>query len=369
MRIRKYFKKEARENIKKAIAVYLSLTLMFEIVAPTCAYALTGGPSQPEVQSFEPIGTSDMVDLFSGDFTYNIPLLDIDGYPINISYNGGITMDQEASWVGLGWNINPGVVNRAMRGLPDDFAGDEVKKEYNMKPNKTFGLKTGLGVEIFGLETDAIFTSQTQFNASYSLGINWNNFNGMGIEQSLSTSVSSADKCKSRLNLGLGLSSSSDNGLSVQPSLSYSKHIEGSEDIMNTDLTTSIGTSFNSRMGLQQLTFGANFSNNFFKNDKKGRLKTYQSGGSIGSASFQLGMPTYTPDMSMPMTNLSLSGTFKVSGLEFFGANGTFDMSAYLSVQNLRETERISPAYGYMNSDNGQQDKDALLDFNRYNYN
>src|ERR1043165_897515 len=97
-----------RRKLLKPIAVFMALNMLWEIVCPTVAYALTGGPSQPEVESFEPVGTSDMVDLFSGDFNYNIPLLDIDGYPVNISYHSGITMDQEASWVGLGWNINPG---------------------------------------------------------------------------------------------------------------------------------------------------------------------------------------------------------------------------------------------------------------------
>jgi hypothetical protein len=64
-----------------------------------------GGPGQPEMKSFASVGTSNMVDLFSGDFSYNIPLLDVGGYPIGIHYSGGITMDQEPSWVGLGWNI------------------------------------------------------------------------------------------------------------------------------------------------------------------------------------------------------------------------------------------------------------------------
>ena len=41
-----------------------------------------------------------MVDLFSGDFNYNIPLMEVGGYPINLSYHSGIGMDQEASWVG-----------------------------------------------------------------------------------------------------------------------------------------------------------------------------------------------------------------------------------------------------------------------------
>jgi hypothetical protein len=82
-----------------------------------------------------------MVDLFSGDFSYNIPLMDVGGYPINIGYRSGISMDQEASWVGLGWNINPGTITRNLRGLPDDFNGsDSVKKTINIKENKTIGV-------------------------------------------------------------------------------------------------------------------------------------------------------------------------------------------------------------------------------------
>ncbi|MBK8705979.1 MAG: hypothetical protein IPN33_22110 [Saprospiraceae bacterium] len=136
-RIKINFKSKARRKT----ALFLVFIMLFQVVAPTAAFALTGGPSQPEVQSFEPVGTSDMVDPFTGDFNYNIPLLDIDGYPINIAYHSGITMDQEASWVGLGWNINPGVINRGMRGIPDDFNGDEVVKHLSMKPNRTYGFQ------------------------------------------------------------------------------------------------------------------------------------------------------------------------------------------------------------------------------------
>ena len=96
--------------------------------------------SNQEVDSFEPVGTTQMVDLFSGDFNYNIPLFDVGGYPVNLAYHGGIGMEQEASWVGLGWNINPGAINRSMRGIPDDFKGDEIKKEFNIKDNVTYGL-------------------------------------------------------------------------------------------------------------------------------------------------------------------------------------------------------------------------------------
>ena len=129
-----------KRKIQKSFSLFLAILFFVEVSYPTQLFALTGGPSQPEVQSFEPIGTSDMVDVFSGDFSYNLPLLDVEGYPINISYHSGVNTDQEASWVGLGWNINPGVINRNMRGLPDDFAGDVVTNELNMKPNQTWGV-------------------------------------------------------------------------------------------------------------------------------------------------------------------------------------------------------------------------------------
>src|ERR1041384_6317778 len=130
-----------KRKVIRFTAKVMLCVMAYELVLPsTKALALTGGPSQPEVQSFEPVGTTEMVDLFTGDFNYNIPLLDVEGYPINIAYHSGITTDQEASWVGLGWNINPGVINRNMRGIPDDFAGESVTKEMYIKPNKTWGV-------------------------------------------------------------------------------------------------------------------------------------------------------------------------------------------------------------------------------------
>ena len=61
----------------KPVAVFLAFNLIAEISFPTLCYALTGGPSQPEMESFEPVGTTDMVDLFTGDFNYNIPQLEL----------------------------------------------------------------------------------------------------------------------------------------------------------------------------------------------------------------------------------------------------------------------------------------------------
>ena len=166
---------------RKCISLFLVCVFIFEITYPTQMLALTGGPSQPEVQSFEPIETSDMVDLFSGDFNYNIPLMDVEGYPINIAYHSGVGMDQEASWVGLGWNINPGVINRNMRGLPDDFSGENVTKEINMKPNKTWGVAADLNIELFGYEAG----STSSGSIGFSFGFNFNNYTGPSIYKEL----------------------------------------------------------------------------------------------------------------------------------------------------------------------------------------
>ena len=139
-----------RSKVARIVAMVLALETGTQLLNPVELFALTTGPSQPEMLSFEPISTSEMVNVFTGDFTYNIPLLDVGGYPINLSYNSGISTDQEASWTGLGWNINPGGITRSMRGVPDDFNGDQVTKRFNMKPNRTYSASVNAGVEAFG---------------------------------------------------------------------------------------------------------------------------------------------------------------------------------------------------------------------------
>ena len=110
------------KRIKYILILFLSVTTIY------------AQPGQPETSSFTPIGT-DLVNLSTGDFTYNIPLMEVGGYPINISYQSGITMEQEASMVGLGWNINVGAITRSMRGIPDDFKGDMIETTTSFRDN------------------------------------------------------------------------------------------------------------------------------------------------------------------------------------------------------------------------------------------
>jgi YD repeat-containing protein len=88
------------------------------------------GIKQPEYSSFEPVDAPDMVNLISGDMTYVLPLLSVPspegGYSIALSYHAGIPVDMESSWVGLGWNINPGTIDRGVDGFPDDWKNEQT---------------------------------------------------------------------------------------------------------------------------------------------------------------------------------------------------------------------------------------------------
>ena len=111
-----------------------SLRVILLVLAFQISYAQ--GPNAPEAASFEPVDATDMVNLLTGDMSYVLPLLNVPspegGYPIALSYHAGIAMEQEASWVGLGWSLNPGAINRSVNGYPDDWVKTRVSELYMM---------------------------------------------------------------------------------------------------------------------------------------------------------------------------------------------------------------------------------------------
>lgn len=108
----------------KAVAFFFLGEIVITTLAPSVTFALTTGSNQTEYTSYEPIGTTDMVNLITGDFTYNAPLIDIPspegGFSLPLSYHSGIGLEDEASWAGLGWNINAGSISRTKVGGADD---------------------------------------------------------------------------------------------------------------------------------------------------------------------------------------------------------------------------------------------------------
>ncbi len=148
-----FFAKLRNSRTKRFICAFLALNIIIEIASPTVAMALTAGASSPEFTSFEPVATTDMVNDFSGDFTYNIPVLNVPGpdgagYSMSLAYHSGSSSEEEASWVGFGWTLNPGAINRNKRGYPDEFNGVTVVKYNKQKPNWTQSAKFDLNLEI-----------------------------------------------------------------------------------------------------------------------------------------------------------------------------------------------------------------------------
>ena len=116
-------------------------SLRFFLLVLTIQMSIAQGPNAPEAASFEPVDATDMVNLVTGDLSYVLPLLNVPspegGYPIALSYHAGIAMEREASWVGLGWSLNPGAVNRSVNGYPDDWGKTRVSELYYDKGGST----------------------------------------------------------------------------------------------------------------------------------------------------------------------------------------------------------------------------------------
>ncbi|MDN4167084.1 hypothetical protein QWY31_16355 [Cytophagales bacterium LB-30] len=118
-----------KQKVRRAIALFLLLVLVNDILFPTVAYALTSGKLQPDYGGYEEPNATDMVNLLTGDFSYTLPLIDIPGphgsYSFPLAYHAGVSPEQEASWVGLGWSLTVGSITRTQMGVYDDARGDE----------------------------------------------------------------------------------------------------------------------------------------------------------------------------------------------------------------------------------------------------
>lgn len=332
----------------KVIAMFMAVNLLAQIGFPTVAFALTSGPSQPEVGSFEPVNTNQMVDLFSGDFTYNIPLMNVPGpnggYPINLAYHAGIGMEQEASWVGLGWNINAGAINRNLRGIPDDFNGDAIEKTVHIKPQRklTIGINDPVNLEAIGLDFKKGF-----FNGgSSSLYMYYDNYRGVGYGFGISLSKALSDNAGGTLQGSLSITSDSKEGLGISPSLSFSKWINEKAFKFET------GLNFNSRQGLQGITFKSTLT-------KDNHISKFQHGTASSFAS-----STYVPMMDMPRGtysgNFDMKLGFDVVNLDFSPVN----FFVQYSENRILENKIDFGGYGVMYAQNNPSERD-IADFNR----
>ncbi len=255
-------RREETKRSKKILSIILLLIFSNSLLPYNLLYANNNGPTAPEAASFEPVDATDMVNLGTGDLSYVLPLLNIPspegGYPIALSYNAGIAMGQEASWVGLGWNLNPGAINRNVTGVPDDWKREKKFSAIYNKGGVSESFSGGVRVGFEGALSAGIYASYRTHNSvngenskrfdvggSVTIGVGDKNSpysitgqlgtDGIGISNALFELNQSFINGSTSLGIsvaGTGMSLSSKNGLSVNFG-SSSFNLNGSNSASN----------------------------------------------------------------------------------------------------------------------------------------
>ena len=347
----------------KSTTIFTVISFLVTIFYPTQSYALTGGGGQQEFGTFSQAGDSEMVDLYSGDFKYNIPLLSVPGpngsYPLNLSYHSGISMEEEASWTGLGWNVNVGAINRQLRGLPDDFKGDEVIHKMHIKPSTTVSYEIPMNMmkmelssktESFGFpvyddEDDGIMKQLQSMNCD----LYYNTYKGLGLRASMGVKLGNQYN-----SLNVGLTYDTQGGLELTPSYSCGGKFANVEG----------GVTLRTGEGVSGFNVGAGV--NVRKTDEK-LIKTTGS----KSTSISFGVNQSTPSVTLPMkTNVV---PFKVSigksdYLGHYNAKGFLIINGSVTHSKVAKGGIVkSSAYGYLHSHEGIGNENNLLDVSRNN--
>ncbi len=316
--------------ITKKIAILLALILFIESLLPVQLYGLTSGPIQPEFSSFEPIGTSEMVDLFTGDFKYNIPLLNVPGenggYPINLFYNSVTSMEEEASMVGLGWNIGLGSINRSLNGIPDDFDGEMIRRRTSMKDRTEVSISGGASAEVFPV--DAVKTG-----VGYSVSLMYNNYNGLGFSAGVNTEVANFVQASTEFNSFTGFN--------------YSTGIK-----LPYKYGVTTGISGNTLDGIKSLNFGFSY--------KKG-------GYTRGSNSSWTDFPTFYMNYDHEYKGFTVRSGVKPN-VPVAGFSPYSRLARSYSVSKMVNKDKwVSiPSYGMIYAEQGQNKRNVLQDFSRY---
>ncbi len=313
-----------------------------------------GGPSTPEVQKFTPASHSSMVDPFTGDFTYNIPLFDVEGYPVNLAYSGNIGVNDEASWVGLGWNLNPGAISRNVRGLPDDFNGDNIVKEINMKPKEVLSLGVGGMVEITGLDILALgLGTETE--------VEYDSYDGFGIKAGLKGSFKLGnEKLSGSLSATAGIDSRS--GGYLRPAFGLSASAGG--ESVRSNFGANVGMDINSSQGLKQVTYGLSHSLSVTTKNRENESTTASGIGRV-SSTFPVSYtsPSFTPSIELETKSEAYQLHFSIGGegtvVHAAGdINGSYSKESFIPFQSKK-------SFGYMYAQNSNQE--SLMDINREN--
>lgn len=341
--------------------------------------------AQPEVSGFSIGSTDEMVDKFTGDFSYSIPLVDAEGYPIVLAYNSNISMLDEASWVGLGWNLNVGAISRDMRGIPDDFNGEDiVKRQFNQQDIGTEGSKNGgytsisVGGESGGLGIGISFLAGKYTDNYLGIGKTYD----LNIGGSARYSVQSDGESNGLFlspSINLGLSYDSKNGVGSTFGFGLNAGYDN-----NANSSKSGGVTYqrskHSRHGLMSQSVTLGISNQKYQKGENAEGENIGGGLSRSSfsstSSFSYGTATLAPKVNFNSTTSSKNFEMDV----YVGMNLTavkmrlgylhqdYNTSSKMLYHSLQDQTINQPAYGYFHSGKRKSYSGGyfpIMDFNR----
>lgn len=326
---------------------FLLIVFLLSLFNPTISWALSTGPGQPELQGFSPISLDNMVNLSTGDFSYNLPVMTVPGpgggYPINLSYSAQPGMEQVSSWVGLGWSLNPGVVNREVRGLPDDFAGQDVKKIKSTKPNRTIAINiSAKEIEALGLELNKIkWPNDAKLGGN--INLSYNNYRGFSIQGGLGFSEVESNESKG----------------SGTPLLT-AKIDESGESVLTLSFLDKILNAESRKQFYKSITS---------ENIDYGKFYTKTGLNLAANSAFGFSTARSTRNLSFdhPFSNFSSTMNIK-GGLTIFSVTADIEFDVFYSRQEIKRKIVSLPSFGYLFHDlNYLRSEGGLTDFTREN--
>lgn len=349
----------------KFLSLFLAIQILLNIGYPSIAIAQSSSPQQTE--SSPSVQANNMVDLFTGDFNYSIPLLEVDGYPLTLNYNGNTTMNQESSWVGLGWSLNPGSISREMRGLPDDFNGDLIKKGFKTMSDETSGKNNGGGATWGGtIDLKYISVYKGGF-VELKFGKFNNTYRGKGRHYEVQgswgigfggTIPKTPIKLMAIGGVNGGLSFNTMEGIGMTAGISGRFQYGLSVGVAGTTNFVSAGTT----------TFNTTRSAKVkYRTKSKGNesyLGLYFSGSSSGQGTnVSYGERSFVPSIKLDGEEIA-SFSRKANGGWFIVASAYYLNEKYNSTELDINNNLSNPSYGYLNMQNATS-SEAIKDFNR----
>lgn len=246
------------------IAVFLTLNFLQTLIPYNMLLASNNGPHAPEAMSFEPVDATDMVNLVTGDFSYVLPLLNVPspegGYPLALSYHT-VGTDQDASWVGLGWSLNPGAITRNVNGYPDDWGKTHYDEFFYDQGWTEDFYSLGIGATFYGVDVGIGVSWGTNQSLGGYLSVGYSGGTGLGASVTVGTNGGSVGIGYE----GFSLYADSNGNIGA----GYSRNFG--------EVSAGVGLNYNPNSGLSG---GASFAvNDGYYEDRKGRNIARKSAG------------------------------------------------------------------------------------------